>query len=204
MPPVIKASVERMHEYTHAHIPLIVASHMSYLSLATQSLAMVRRDEQLVGPISSFYITIAPLNSCKSTCDAFFSKKLEAFVKKKKDDSHQDLSKYKAQCAALKSKIDGKLLKIKQDTATIEHDLEVLQKKIIKPVLVPNYTAVSITRQKLVKMLKALYWFSDRRRRYSFWVICDESRASDGDHRCLKFYVVWRSARLGKDRRWLL
>jgi hypothetical protein len=160
LPPVIKASVERMHEYTHAHIPLIVASHMSYLSLVTQSLAMVRRDEQLVGPISSFYITIAPLNSCKSTCDAFFSKKLEAFVKKKKDDSHQDLSKYKAQCAALKSKIDGKLLKIKQDTAkgkdtaTIELDLEVLQKKIIKPVLVPNYTAVSITRQKLVKMLK--------------------------------------------------
>ena len=54
--------------------PLVAASALSTVSLACHSFADVRRANHLEGPISPFFLSLAPSGERKSTCDNFFAK----------------------------------------------------------------------------------------------------------------------------------
>jgi putative DNA primase/helicase len=70
---ILREAVRQAQAFVQAPMALVACSALSALSLAAQGLANVRRDHQLVGPISIFLLAVADSGERKTTCDAMFS-----------------------------------------------------------------------------------------------------------------------------------
>jgi len=76
LPPILCEAVREAQAFVQAPMALVSASALSVLSIAAQGQVDVRRDAQLVGPVSLYLLAVADSGERKSTCDAIFGKGL--------------------------------------------------------------------------------------------------------------------------------
>ena len=104
---------------------LVVSSALAALSVAVQGLVNVRRDHQLVGPVSPYLVAVADSGERKTTCDTIFSPALRDWERGRLMVIAPDLA---ARDAAFEAKKAGILDAIKhklrrsQDTAKEESE----------------------------------------------------------------------------------
>jgi hypothetical protein len=73
LPSMLREAVTEAQAFVQAPVALVVSSALSALSLAAQGVANVRRDHQLVGPVSLYLLAVADSGARKTTCDAILS-----------------------------------------------------------------------------------------------------------------------------------
>ena len=100
LPNVIRTAVEEVHGFVKAPIALVVSSALSVLSIVGQAHVDVKRADQLTGPTSLFFLTIADSGERKSTCDTFFSDPIRDYEKEQADLTKPLIKKYKASMQA--------------------------------------------------------------------------------------------------------
>lgn len=76
LPAEIRVPVEEVRDFVQAPVALVACSALGALSAAAQGLANVRRDAQLSGPISTYFLSVADSGERKTSCDEFFSREL--------------------------------------------------------------------------------------------------------------------------------
>ena len=72
LPPLLHDAVVEAQSFVQSPGDLVACSALSALSPAAQGLANVRRDHQLVGPVSLYILAVAESGERKSTCDRIF------------------------------------------------------------------------------------------------------------------------------------
>ena len=72
LPPLLQDAVVEAQSFVQSPGALVACSALSALSPAAQGLANVRRDHQLVGPVSLYILAVAESGERKSTCDRIF------------------------------------------------------------------------------------------------------------------------------------
>lgn len=73
LPPLLRDAVREAQAFVQAPTALVACSALAALSLAAQGLVNVRRDHQLVGPVSLYLLAVADSGERKTTCDSIFS-----------------------------------------------------------------------------------------------------------------------------------
>jgi hypothetical protein len=115
LPPVLRNAVLEVQEATQAPLAMVACSAIAATSAACQALIDVRRDEQLKGPVSLFFVVLGESGERKSTVDSFFIKPLKDFHQRGAEQSKQDRKKHNAamavwsaKCAAVENRIKQK------------------------------------------------------------------------------------------------
>lgn len=94
LPPILREAVREAQSFVQAPMALVSASALSVLSIAAQGLANVRRDAQLVGPVSLYLLAVADSGERKSTCDAIFGKGLRQWESARREALAEDLRRH--------------------------------------------------------------------------------------------------------------
>jgi putative DNA primase/helicase len=132
LPLILREAVRQAQGFVQAPMALVACSALSALSLAAQGLANVRRDHQLVGPISLYLLAVADSGERKTTCDAIFCPALRDWEIGRRQEMAPEIAKLEAATAIFEAKKAGILDAIKhkrrraQDTAGEERELEAL------------------------------------------------------------------------------
>ena len=159
LPPIIRDAVLEHQKYGKQDISLVVVAALTQVSLAAQGLVNVRRNAQIVGPISLYFAAIVPSGERKSTADAAFSKaakewqieKLDAF-RKENQSYKDDLCLWETKKTGLQNKLKAavdKPAKAAEYTALLE---DVLKQKPTPPVC-PQLLYTDINQQTLSVVL---------------------------------------------------
>ena len=128
LPRLLRDAVTEAQAFVQAPIALVACSARSALSLAAQGVANVRRDHQLVGPISLYLLAVADSGERKTTCDAIFSAGLRDWETERRQEMAAEIVTCEAASAVHEAKKAGVLEAIKQkrrrgqDTAGEERD----------------------------------------------------------------------------------
>ncbi len=69
LPEVLRDAVQEVQAFVQSPMALVACSALSVLSVAAQGLVNVRRDAQLLGPVSLYLLAVAESGERKSTCD---------------------------------------------------------------------------------------------------------------------------------------
>ena len=159
LPPILRDGVRQAQSFVQAPMALVACSALSALSLAAQGLANVRRDHQLVGPISLYLLAVADSGERKTTCDAIFSPALRDWEAGQRLAMSTDIAKLEAATAVFDAKKAGILEAIKhkrrraQDTAGEECEFEALMGDAPVPPLVPRLLYADATPEALAHAL---------------------------------------------------
>ena len=159
LPPIIRDAVLEHQRYGKQAMPLVVVAALTQVSLAAQGLSNVRRNAQMVGPISLYFAAIVPSGERKSTADAAFSnaakewqiEKLDAF-RKENQSYKDDLCLWETKKTGLQNKLKAavdKPAKAAEYTALLE---DVLKQKPTPPVC-PQLLYTDINQQTLSVVL---------------------------------------------------
>jgi len=116
LPPIIRDAVSEYQPYGQQPLPLIAAAALSCVSLATQGLADVARDDYLIGPISLYCLTIAVSGERKTSADNWFKAPLVRWMVVTRDAQQAEVDEANAVIAAWEAKRAGLLAKIKAAT----------------------------------------------------------------------------------------
>ena len=116
LPDLIRAAVEEVKGFTKAPIPIVASSALAAVSLATQAHVDVMRADKLTGPVGLFTLTIAESGERKSTCDSFFSSKIQEYEREQAELAKPDLQRHAAELAAWEAQREGLLAAVKQTT----------------------------------------------------------------------------------------
>ena len=104
----------------------------------------MRRDHQLVGPISLYLLAVADSGERKTTCDAIFSPGLRDWETERRQEMSSEIAKCEAGAAVFEAKKAGILEAIKlkrrraHETANEERELEALVREAPAPPLIPR------------------------------------------------------------------
>lgn len=108
LPSGLKEAVTEVQAFTQAPIAMVASSALAVLSLAAQGLVNVQRAEQLLGPVSLYFLIIADSGERKSSNDGYFSGVVHEFVKEASSrlaplaaEYRAELSRWEAQRAGL-------------------------------------------------------------------------------------------------------
>lgn len=168
LPPVMLHAVLEVHEATQAPLAMVACSAICATSAACQALIDVRRDEQLKGPVSLFFVVLGESGERKSTVDSFFSKPLKDFHQRGAEKSKQERKKHNAamavwsaKCTAVENRIKGiaagKAKAGSKDGGVSLAQLEeqLAQLHLEEPVapLSPKLLITDITQEKLLQQL---------------------------------------------------
>jgi hypothetical protein len=168
LPPILRNSVLEVHEATQAPLAMVACSAICATSAACQALIDVRRDEQLKGPVSLFFVVLGESGERKSTVDSFFIKPLKDFHQRVAEESKPERKKHNsamavwsAKCAAVETLIKAKATgKVKAGSKDEEDSLAQLEDRLAQlhlaePVapLSPKLLITDITQEKLVQQL---------------------------------------------------
>ena len=207
LPTIIRDAVLEHQKYGKQDVSLVVMAALTQVSLACQGLANVRRDAQMVGPISLYFAAIVPSGERKSTADAAFSKaakewqieKLDAFHKEKQNHNH-DLSLWETKKTGLQNKLKAVIDKPAESekyTALLE---DLLKQKPTPPVC-PQLLYTDINQQTLSVVLES--------NRPSAGLISDEAGLFVGSNgmapeACLGFFAflnkLWDGGEYNRNR----
>jgi putative DNA primase/helicase len=159
LPRILRDAVREAQAFVQAPMALVACSALSTLSLATQGLANVRRDHQLVGPISLYLLAVADSGERKTTCDAIFCPALRDWETGRRQELSPEIAKLEAATAVFEAKKAGILEAIKhkrrraQDTAGEERELEALVGHAPVPLLIPRLLYADATPEALAHAL---------------------------------------------------
>ena len=159
LPPILRDAVRQAQAFVQAPMALVACSALSTLSLAAQGLANVRRDHQLVGPISVFLLAVADSGERKTTCDAIFSPALRDWEAGQRQEMSTAIAKFEAATVVFDAKKAGIVEAIKhkrrrsQDTASEELELEALVGDAPVAPLVPRLLYADATPEALAHAL---------------------------------------------------
>ena len=155
LPPLLRNAVLEAQEFVQAPVALVACSALSALSLAAQGLANVRRDHQLVGPVSLYLLAVAESGERKSTCDRIFGAALRDWERDRAAACAPGIAKHEAALATVEAKRAGLLEAIKrkrrdmQETAQEESALEELAENAPSPMAVPRLLYTDATPEAL-------------------------------------------------------
>lgn len=159
LPPLLRDAVMETQAFVQAPMALVVSSALSALSLAAQGVANVRRDHQLVGPVSLYLLAVADSGERKTTCDAIFSPPLRDWESSRRRDLAADCAAFDTTAATHEAKKAGILEAIKhrrrrgQDSSTEERELEGLARQAPTAPLVPRLLYADATPEALAHAL---------------------------------------------------
>ena len=159
LPPLLRAAVREAQAFVQAPIALVASSAVAALSLAAQGLVNVRRDHQLVGPVSLYLLAVADSGERKTTCDTIFSPTLRDWESGRATAIAPDLAARDAARDAFEAKKAGILDAIKhkrrrsQDTAKEESELDALARESPSPIAVPRLLYADATPEALAHAL---------------------------------------------------
>ena len=159
LPPILREAVRQAQAFVQAPMALVACSALSTLSLAAQGLANVRRDHQLVGPISLYLLAVADSGERKTTCDAIFSPALRDWEAGQRQEMSPLVAKFEAATVVFDAKKAGIVEAIKhkrrrsQDTAGEEQELEALVGDAPVVPLVPRLLYADATPEALAHAL---------------------------------------------------
>ncbi|MEO8545232.1 MAG: DUF3987 domain-containing protein [Burkholderiaceae bacterium] len=114
LPPLLRDAVLEAQAFVQAPIALVACSALSALSVAAQGLANVRRDHQLVGPVSLFLLAVAESGERKTTCDRIFGAALRDWERDRARACAPDIAAHEAMLATSEAKRAGLLEAIKR------------------------------------------------------------------------------------------
>lgn len=168
LPPIFRNAVLEVEEATQAPMAMVACSAICATAAACQALIDVRRDEQLKGPVSLFFVVLGESGERKSTVDSFFIKPLKDFHQRVAEESkpvrkkhNSAMAVWSAKCAAvetlIKAKATGKVQAGSKDEGFSLAQLEdqLAQLHLAEPVapLSPKLLITDITQEKLVQQL---------------------------------------------------
>lgn len=113
LPKIISEAVAEYRTYGQQPISLTASSAIAAASLATQGLADVARDPQLVGPISLNFDIIAVSGERKTSADRHFNRAIREWQVAQSERMKPDEDKAKAAMAAWEAEHEGLLAKIR-------------------------------------------------------------------------------------------
>ncbi len=159
LPRILRDAVRQAQAFVQAPMALMACSALSALSLAAQGLANVRRDHQLVGPISLYLLAVADSGERKTTCDAIFSPALRDWEAGQRQEMSSEIAKLEAATVMFEAKKAGILEAIKhkrrraQDTAGEECEFDALVGQAPVQPLVPRLLYADATPEALAHSL---------------------------------------------------
>ena len=132
LPPMLREAVLEVQTFVQAPAALVACSALSTLSVAAQGLVNVRRDAQLVGPVSLYVLAVAESGERKTTCDRILGAALREWERDRTRAAAPEQAAHASATAVLQAKHDGLLEAIRrkrrdgQDTAEDEAALNEL------------------------------------------------------------------------------
>lgn len=155
LPPLLRDAVFEAQSFVQSPAALVACSALSALSLAAQGLANVRRDHQLVGPVSLYILAIAESGERKSTCDRIFGSALREWERDQAAACAPGIAAHETAVATAEAKRAGLLEAIKrkrrdmQETADEEAALQDLASQASALVKVPRLLYTDATPEAL-------------------------------------------------------
>ena len=155
LPPPLRDAVVEAQSFVQSPAALVACSALSALSLAAQGLANVRRDHQLVGPVSLYILAVAESGERKSTCDRIFGTALRDWERDQAAACAPGIAAHETAVATAEAKRAGLLEAIKRkrrdmlETAEEEAALQELAGEASSPVKVPRLLFTDATPEAL-------------------------------------------------------
>ena len=107
LPSLAREAVKEYHRFGKQPLPLIASSVLSAMSLATQGLADVARNNNLVGPCSIFLLVVAHSGERKSACDKTFTHVFYDWMSEKNEEWQEQIMVSKAASIQWSEEIQG-------------------------------------------------------------------------------------------------
>lgn len=114
LPPLLREAVMEVQAFVQAPAALVACSALSTLSVAAQGLVNVRRDAQLVGPVSLYVLAVAESGERKTTCDRILSAALREWERDRTSAAAPEQAAHASATAVLQAKRDGLLEAIRR------------------------------------------------------------------------------------------
>jgi putative DNA primase/helicase len=114
LPDTIRAAVEEVAGFVKAPLPMVAASALAALSLASQAHIDAKRAEKLQGPVGLFLLTIADSGERKSTCDGFFTSAIREYQDAQAEAAKPAIKRHEAERDAWTAEREGLLSAIKE------------------------------------------------------------------------------------------
>jgi putative DNA primase/helicase len=155
LPSLLREAVEEAQAFVQAPMALVACSALAALSVAAQGLVNVRRDHQLVGPVSLYLLAVAESGERKTSCDRIFGQALRDWERERVSALAPELAAHDAAAGAFEAKRAGLLEAIKrkrrdaEDTAADEAALDELTAHTPQPVPVPRLLYADATPEAL-------------------------------------------------------
>ncbi len=155
LPPLLRDAIEEAQAFVQSPAALVACSALSALSLAAQGLANVRRDHQLVGPVSLYLLAVAESGERKTTCDRIFGAALRGWERDRAAACAPGVAAHEAAVASAEAKRAGLLEAIKrkrrdmQETKEEDAALEEMAIHAPVPVAVPRLLYADATPEAL-------------------------------------------------------
>jgi putative DNA primase/helicase len=137
LPDTLRAAVQEVQGFVQAPLPLVAASALGALSLASQAHIDIQRTERLQGPSGLFLLSIADSGERKTTCDGFFTSAIRAYQDEQAEAAKPAIKEHQAALSAWEATRDGILSSIREsakkgrDTEGLRADLA--QHEMAKP-----------------------------------------------------------------------
>ena len=126
LPAGLREAVLEVQGFTQAPVAMVASSALAVLSLAAQGLINVQRAEQLLGPVSLYFLIIADSGERKSSNDGYFSSVVYDFVREETLRLAPLTAEYRAELSRWEAERSGLVDAIKQaaKAKTDAHDYE--------------------------------------------------------------------------------
>ncbi|MGA7328007.1 MAG: DUF3987 domain-containing protein [Rhodomicrobium sp.] len=117
LPKIIKAAAEEVHGFVKTPLAMVASSSIAAISLAAQALIDVRRDEELLSPVSLFMLTIAESGERKTQCDKMFTRAIEHYQDEQDSAAKPLFRGYKTALSAWEAEYAGIKDRIRRQTS---------------------------------------------------------------------------------------
>ena len=165
LPGVFRNAIVEVQAATQAPMPMVASAAICAMATASQALFNVKRDHNLSGPTSLFFLILGDSGERKSTVDALFSREIRKFHAEEVEKGGEKLKTYRARKDAWQAKGDGLLNKIKAagrggrkgaenlNETDLQMQLSRHYKNEPERPLIPNLLVLDITTEKLAHQL---------------------------------------------------
>lgn len=163
LPESILSAVNEVLDFTQCPSALAACCALSAISLATQHLANVKRDNGLISPVSIYTLAIAESGERKTSVDKHFISAIENWQKLQAELAKPELTRYWVESEAWTMQFDGLKQKIKE-TAKSQKPVDALKLQLndlkanepVKP-KVPRLIYNDVTPEQLAYSLSKSY-----------------------------------------------
>ena len=164
LPALVREAVLEYQAYGRQPMALVVSSALSVVSLATQGLFDIARDERLIGPLSLYFLVLAVSGERKTAADNAMSAALDDWTREREaamaDDVKRAEADFEAWDTVRATLIDEIRKSAKQDGKKVALLKEQLEEHYVhkpEPVIIPQLKYEDVNAQSLVSGLAKGY-----------------------------------------------